>query len=69
MRTRPSVLASRPVPGILASLTLLLSLTGCAAPANSGQPLTDLDAALTPLRTWFDVHANQPRALLILSPV
>ena len=47
-------------------LLLAGALGACAAPDPSA--LTDLSLSRAPLRAWFEAHAGQPRALLLLSP-
>ena len=47
-------------------LLLAGALGACAAPGRHG--LTDLSLSRAPLRTWFEAHAGQPRALVLLSP-
>jgi len=47
-------------------LLLAAALGACAAPGRPG--LTDLSLSRAPLRAWFEAHAGQPRALLLLSP-
>lgn len=54
----------------LAGFALLtLAAVGCASPVAGSATLADIDATLDPMRTWFDAHADRPRALLILSPL
>jgi len=54
---------------------LLASLvpSACTAPkseAGQARPvLVDIRESVTPLAAWFDRHGDEPRAILLLSPV
>jgi hypothetical protein len=53
-----------------AAVALMPAMTGyLAAEAGSREPRTaDADAAIETIRAWFDAHADQPRAIALLSP-
>jgi hypothetical protein len=50
-------------------LLALLAACGAARVAGPGPALVDLTGSLAPLHAWFDAHAGEPRAILLLSPV
>jgi len=55
----------------LARIGSVAVLAGLALGACSTHEdrLGDIEGSLAPLRSWFEAHADQPRALLLLSPL